>query len=98
MKKSSSQGKNKKANGKIIQMLKTFIERVDEGATWIVQRRDKLTFAPGDVKDVERWEGTVKVDESPMGKWMKVQRRAREKKREMLEKVSALVLTNQSSH
>jgi len=82
--KKASQGKNK--NIKVIQMLKTFLERVDEGAAWVSTQRDKLTFAPGDVKDVERWEQSVKVDESPVGKWMKVQRKAREKKRLLLEK------------
>lgn len=82
--KKASQGKNK--NGKVIQMLKTFLERVDEGSTWVTSKRDKLTFAPGDVKDIESWEGSINVEDSPVGKWMKVQRRAREKKRLMLEK------------
>jgi len=82
--KKASQAKNK--NGKVIQILKTFLERVDEGATWVTSKRDKLMFAPGDVKEIESWEGSIKVEDSPVGKWMKVQRRAREKKRLMLEK------------
>ena len=37
--------------------------------------------------EVEAWEAAVKVEETPLGKYVRVQRKAREKRRKLMEKV-----------
>lgn len=86
LKKSHNSGKNS-GNGKIVTMTKTLIERIEDGVQWVTTRRDNVVFAPGNQTEVEKWERDAKVDESPMGKYMRVQRKAREKKQALLDKV-----------
>ncbi|KZT05233.1 Noc2-domain-containing protein [Laetiporus sulphureus 93-53] len=65
---------------------KALVERVEESARWVEQRRKGVTFAPGRMAEIEAWEGGVNVEESPLGKYVKVQRKAREKRRRLVEK------------
>lgn len=87
LKKSHGSGKNS-ANGKIVTLVKTLVERIEEGVRWVTTRRDNVVFAPANQNEVERWERDVKVEETPVGKYMRVQRKAREKKQALLDKVS----------
>jgi nucleolar complex protein 2 len=70
--------------------VKTLLERVDDSAKWVEQRRKNVNFAPGMLNEVAKWEkemrGKVVEEESPLGKYVKVLRKAREKKRKLLEK------------
>lgn len=69
--------------------VKTLLERVEEGAKWVEQRRRAAAFAPADAKAVALWETELekKLEESPLVKYLKVQRKAREKRRKLVEKV-----------
>ncbi|EMD35018.1 hypothetical protein CERSUDRAFT_54194 [Gelatoporia subvermispora B] len=67
-------------------LAKALVERVEESARWVEQKRKGVSFAPGRFGEVEAWESDVKVDESPLGKFVKVQRKTREKRRKLVEK------------
>lgn len=77
----SSPWKSKEAG-----LAKGLVERVEEGARWAEQKRKGVTFAPGRMNEVETWERSVKVDDTPLGKYVKVQRKTREKRRKLVEK------------
>lgn len=85
MKKAGKSGGGKAAAG-----VKVLVERVEEGAKWISSRRESVTFAPGMRDQVARWESEIKVEETPLGKWLSIQRKAREKRRKLVEKVCSL--------
>ena len=48
--------------------------------------RGKVTFSPADRSEVDHWQRSVKTAETPVGKYAAVLRKAREKKRALLEK------------
>lgn len=77
---------------KDLNLVKTLLERIDESARWIEQRRKGVQFTPGKIAQVKDWELELKakVDESPLGKYLKVQRKTREKRRKLVEKVCSL--------
>lgn len=69
-------------------IVKTFVERVEESARWMEQRRRNVQFSPGKIGQVQDWERDLrkKLDETPLGKYLKVQRKTREKRRKLIEK------------
>ncbi|PIL25885.1 hypothetical protein GSI_11638 [Ganoderma sinense ZZ0214-1] len=69
-------------------LTKALVERVEESAQWAEQRRKGVLFAPGKLGEVERWEEHLggKLDDTPLGRYVKVQRKAREKRRKLVEK------------
>ena len=71
---------------KAVSGIKTLVERLEEGAKWVKERRAKVAFAPADRSEVDRWQQSVKVTETPVGKYATVLRKAREKRRALLEK------------
>jgi nucleolar complex protein 2 len=73
-------------------IVKTFLERVEESAKWVENLRKNVAFAPGKMLAVEQWEKGLRDQskEAPLGKYLKVQLKAREKRRKLLEKVSLL--------
>jgi len=79
--------KNSKELGKEAGMVKSLVERVEESAKWIDRLRAGLNFGPGKMGEVEQWESNVKIEESPLGKYLKVQRKTREKRKRMIDKV-----------
>lgn len=88
---SNGHGKSKGKSGgnpKVSQQIKALLEKIEEGSKWVSTRRDKVPFAPGMTTQVERWETETqaKLEETPVGKWMKLQRKTREKKLATLEK------------
>ncbi|KAJ3546732.1 hypothetical protein NMY22_g1943 [Coprinellus aureogranulatus] len=77
--------------------VKTLLERVEDSSKWMEQRRKDVMFAPGQLSHVAQWEaklrpsvelaeGVVSKADTPLGKYVKVQRKAREKRRKLLEK------------
>ncbi len=76
-------------SGKDLGVIKTLIERVEESARWVESRRKNLKIAPARQGDVDAWqdEAKSKVGDSPLARYVKVQRKAREKRRELVEKV-----------
>ncbi|KAG8959627.1 Nucleolar Complex 2 protein [Tulasnella sp. 419] len=82
----------KSKGGKISGCVKALIEKIEDGVRWAENQRSNVGFAPGMDKEVKEWEAKVTLGEAPIGKWTGLQRKARERKRELLEKVSNLYL------
>ncbi|KAJ8502657.1 hypothetical protein ONZ45_g11555 [Pleurotus djamor] len=80
----------KNVSGKEVTPVKTLVERVEESARWVEQKRKSVTFGPGNTAKVEEWQRQVqdKIEESPMAKYTKILKKAREKRRQLLEKAS----------
>ncbi|KAG1740153.1 Noc2-domain-containing protein [Suillus paluster] len=70
--------KNCKDLGKEAGMVKGLLERVE----------DCINFGPGKMGEVEHWEANVQIEESPLGKYLKVQRKTREKRKRMIDKAN----------
>ncbi|KAF9000282.1 Noc2p family-domain-containing protein [Cyathus striatus] len=69
-------------------IVKNLLERVEDSARWIEQKRKGVVFAPGKVGEVQEWERDIRasLDDAPLRKFLKVQRKAREKRRKLMEK------------
>ncbi|KAF5345806.1 hypothetical protein D9756_010886 [Leucocoprinus leucothites] len=69
-------------------IVKTLLERVEESAKWVETRRKEVTFAPGKMAAVSDWENELKAQlkDTPLSKYLKVQLKAREKRRKLVEK------------
>jgi nucleolar complex protein 2 len=76
------------AKSKEIGMVKNLVERVEESAKVTEKQRLNIKFGPGDTKEVDEWEGRLNIEDAPLWKYMKVLKKAREKKRKLVEKVS----------
>ena len=85
----NANSKTKMSLGKEHGIVKTMLERVEESSRWIEQKRTGVTFAPSKIGDVQEWEKEVreKLNESPLGKYLKVRRKTREKRQSLTEKV-----------
>ncbi|KAH6911958.1 Noc2p family-domain-containing protein [Coprinopsis sp. MPI-PUGE-AT-0042] len=68
--------------------VKTLLERLDDSAKWMDQRRKSVTFAPSKLGEVAEWETALRsqLDSAPLGKYLKVQNKAREHRRKLLQK------------
>ena len=73
---------------KEIGMVNSLVERMEESAKVTEKQRLSVRFEPGYTKEVDEWEERFNIDETPLGRYMKVQNKAREKKRKLVEKVS----------
>ncbi|KAF9264587.1 Noc2-domain-containing protein [Marasmius fiardii PR-910] len=87
LKKAMKSAKSHGSAGKDVGHIKTFIERVEESTKWAEQKRKGVQLVPGKVVDIQEYERGVrdKLADSPLTKYVKVQRKAREKKRKMME-------------
>lgn len=87
-------GKAQPWKSKEVGIVKGIVERIEETAKWVEQRRKGVSFAPKRLDEVEEWErdirGLVERSETPIGKYVKVQRKAREKRRLLIEKVRVI--------
>lgn len=85
-------GVRKASGGKEAGLVKGLLERVDEGAKWVEQKRKTVTFGPKSAREVLDWELSVKLEDTPMGKYVKTQRKIREKRRKLVDKVSSRLM------
>jgi nucleolar complex protein 2 len=78
-------------SGKDYDVVKILLERVEESGRWMEAKRKDISFAPGRLGDVQRWETDLKstIEDSPLGKYVKVLRKTKEKRRKLVEKVRA---------
>ncbi|KAI0052496.1 Noc2-domain-containing protein [Auriscalpium vulgare] len=83
--KAASKGKGR-GGGKAAGAVKVLVERIEESAAWAAARRAGVVFAPGQTREVAAWEAAVEVAETPLGRYVQVQRKAREKQRQLVEK------------
>lgn len=72
---------------KQVGVVKTLVERIEESAQWMEQQRKGVQFGPGKLSEVEMWEANLRVDESPLAKYVKVQRKVRAKRKDLVDKV-----------
>lgn len=86
IKKANSGGKG--GMGKETGNVKGFIERLEETAKLITEKRKGVTFSPQSIDLARKWEiqMALEAEESPLGKYSKSQRKVREKRRKLLEK------------
>ncbi len=66
--------------------LKTLVEKLEATKTWIEGKRRNISFAPRDRGEVSRFCEGVKVEDTPIGGWMRLQRKVREGKRREVER------------
>ncbi|KAL0579392.1 Nucleolar Complex 2 protein [Marasmius crinis-equi] len=87
LKKAMKSAKSGGLSGKDLGHIKTLLERVEESTHWVEQRRKGVQLAPGKIDAIQEWERELgsQLAESPLSKYVKVQRKAREKKRKMME-------------
>ncbi|KAJ3557488.1 hypothetical protein NM688_g1451 [Phlebia brevispora] len=83
--KAAQKGKGK---GKEAVTVKTLVERIEESAKWVDDKRRGISFGPGRMQEIEAWETGVKIEETPLGKYVRVLRKAREKQRKLIERAS----------
>lgn len=66
--------------------LKTLVDKLEATKTWIENKRRNVGFAPRDRSEVAQFSTKLKIDETPVGNWVRVQRKVRETKRREVEK------------
>jgi len=76
----------KASGGKEAAMVKGLVERVEEGAKLMAEKRKAVSFGPKALDQVRAWERDVEVEETPLGKYLKSQAKLREKRRQLVEK------------
>ena len=79
----------KASGGREAAVVKGLVERVEEAVQWVEGRRRGVKFGPKMLDEVRAWERRVReeLDEAPMVKYVKMQRKIREKRRKLVEKV-----------
>ena len=80
------------SGGKEATMAKVLLERVAEGVEWVEKKRQSLLLGPGFTDEVSAWEAEIRLEDSPMFKYVKTQRKLREKRQRLLQKVNFLQL------
>lgn len=89
LRKTLKTAKSKKGGAqKEIGVVKGLVERIEESAKWMEQKRKGVNFGPGKLTDVERWEANLAIEDSPLAKYVKVQRKARAKRKNLVDKVT----------
>lgn len=81
-------GSKKAAGGKEAGVVRGLVERIEEGTKWIGMKRKGVDFGPRELTKVRMWEKELEADieEAPLEKYLKMQRKLREKRRNLLEK------------
>lgn len=80
---SSRSGGNK--NTKINQMILLLVQKVEANARWIEDRRSSVTYTPRNRAEVESFLKDVDWESTPLGAFVKSQRKIREEKATLLE-------------
>ncbi|KAH9033113.1 Noc2-domain-containing protein [Lactarius pseudohatsudake] len=71
---------------KVSAATKALVERIEESARWVSERRAGVTFAPGQTAAVDLWEADLQLDDAPLVKYVRVLRKTRERQRKLVEK------------
>ncbi|KAJ7079563.1 Noc2-domain-containing protein [Mycena belliarum] len=69
-------------------LAKGLLERIEESVRWVEQRRKSVVLSPSSIGDVREWEKTLaaSIEDAPLGKYVKVQRKTRERRRKLVDK------------
>lgn len=70
-----------------IDSVKTLVDRLEAATKWISPLRTAMNLGPNKLDAVKMWESKLKVDESPLIKWLKISKKARAKQKMAIEKV-----------
>ncbi|KAK8861243.1 hypothetical protein IAR55_002062 [Kwoniella newhampshirensis] len=70
---------------KVVSGLKTLVDKLEATKTFIETKRRNVGFAPRDRSEVDRFLEGQGVEVTPVGNWMRLQRKVREKKRKEVE-------------
>jgi nucleolar complex protein 2 len=71
---------------KVVNGLKTLVEKLESQRTLVENKRRGVGFAPRDRAEVGRFEEELGEKEGPLGSWMRLQRKVREAKRREVER------------
>ncbi|EKD05664.1 noc2p [Trichosporon asahii var. asahii CBS 8904] len=71
---------------KVANQLKTLVDKLEANRTFIEGKRRNVGFAPRDRAEVARFKEGIKVETTPLGTWVKVQRKVRAQRRKEIEK------------
>jgi nucleolar complex protein 2 len=71
---------------KVANQLKALADKLDANRTWVEQKRRNVGFAPRDRSEVARFCDGVKPETTPIGGWMRIQRKTREQRRREIER------------
>jgi nucleolar complex protein 2 len=80
---SARNGGNK--NGKINQMIMLLVQKVEANARWIEERRLNVTYTPRNRTEVDTFLKDVDWESTPLGAFVKTQRKLREERAAILE-------------
>ncbi|KAJ5088540.1 hypothetical protein N7456_012156 [Penicillium angulare] len=80
---SARSGGNK--NAKINQMILLLVQKVEANAKWIEERRSQVTFTPRNRTEVDTFLKDVDWETTPLGAFVKTQRKLREERAALLE-------------
>ncbi|KAI0695318.1 Noc2-domain-containing protein [Cytidiella melzeri] len=86
LRRSVKAGSKQKGKGKEVGTARALIEHIEESANWVEERRRGVSFSPGKLQEVQKWEREINLQETPLGKYVRVLRKAREKRRKLVEK------------
>jgi len=75
-----------RSGAKVSGAVKALVERIEESARWVSQRRTGVTFAPRNTAAVGRWEADLELDDAPLIKYVRLLCKTREKQRKLVEK------------
>ena len=87
LRKAIKMAKSKSKGQKEVDVVKGLVERIEQSAEWMVQKRKGVSFGPGKLTEVEMWEASLRVEDSPLAKYVKIQRKARTKRKNLVDKV-----------
>ncbi|KAL1988814.1 hypothetical protein VTN96DRAFT_7698 [Rasamsonia emersonii] len=73
-------------NGKVNQMILVLVQKIELNSRWIEERRSKVTFAPKDRAEVESFLKDTDWETTPLGAFVKTQRKLREERAALMEK------------
>ncbi|KAK4046846.1 Nucleolar Complex 2 protein [Microbotryomycetes sp. JL221] len=73
---------------KLSSQLKSLIERLEAQSKWIEERREKVEFAPNKRDKVDRFLLNEDKEKTPLGGFVKLQRKVKEQKRATLERAA----------
>ena len=65
---------------------KVLIDKLESQRVWIEGKRRNVGFAPRDRSEVERFCEGLKREDTPLGGWMRLQKKVRDSKRKEVEK------------
>jgi nucleolar complex protein 2 len=73
-------------NTKINQAIALLVQKIEANSRWIERSRSTITFAPKDRTEVESFQKDVEWESTPLGAFVKTQRKQRTKREKLLER------------